>query len=97
MKILDVGCGGGILAEGLARRGATVMAIDPNVELLEVAESRRKRYGLDNLSYHDFLIQDLQGKIGIESSELKSLVFAVFLCYFRGYEKILSLATVFLT
>ena len=61
MKILDVGCGGGILAEGLARRGATVMAIDPNVELLEVAESRRKRYGLDNLSYHDFVIQDLQG------------------------------------
>ena len=60
LTILDVGCGGGILAEGLARRGATVMAIDPNETLLEVAESRRKRYGLDNLSYHDFVIEDLQ-------------------------------------
>lgn len=60
LTILDVGCGGGILAEGLARRGARVMAIDPNETLLEVAESRRKRYGLDNLSYHDFVIEDLQ-------------------------------------
>jgi 2-polyprenyl-3-methyl-5-hydroxy-6-metoxy-1,4-benzoquinol methylase len=28
-KILDVGCGGGILAEALARTGAEVVAIDP--------------------------------------------------------------------
>ena len=60
LTILDVGCGGGILAEGLARRGARVMAIDPNETLLEVAESRRKRYRLENLSYHNIVVEDLQ-------------------------------------
>ena len=35
------------------------MAIDPNGTLLEVAESRRKRYQLENLSYHEFVIEDL--------------------------------------
>lgn len=34
---LDVGCGGGLVAEALARAGADVLAIDPTVELLEVA------------------------------------------------------------
>ena len=28
VKVLDVGCGGGILAESMARRGADVLGID---------------------------------------------------------------------
>lgn len=36
-KILDVGCGGGILSEGLARSGASVTGIDLGGELLSVA------------------------------------------------------------
>ena len=35
--ILDVGCGGGILAEALARRGARVTGIDAAPELVEIA------------------------------------------------------------
>jgi polyprenyldihydroxybenzoate methyltransferase/3-demethylubiquinol 3-O-methyltransferase len=37
LRILDVGCGGGILSEALARMGATVVGIDVNAEGLEAA------------------------------------------------------------
>jgi 2-polyprenyl-6-hydroxyphenyl methylase / 3-demethylubiquinone-9 3-methyltransferase len=37
-KILDVGCGGGILAEGLARHGANVTGIDLAEKSLKVAK-----------------------------------------------------------
>jgi 2-polyprenyl-6-hydroxyphenyl methylase/3-demethylubiquinone-9 3-methyltransferase len=37
-RVVDVGCGGGILSEGLARAGATVLGIDLAEELLEVAD-----------------------------------------------------------
>jgi 2-polyprenyl-6-hydroxyphenyl methylase/3-demethylubiquinone-9 3-methyltransferase len=36
-RVLDVGCGGGLLAEGMARRGARVTGIDLATEALEVA------------------------------------------------------------
>ncbi len=37
-KVLDVGCGGGILAESMARRGAEVMGIDMADKPLRVAQ-----------------------------------------------------------
>lgn len=40
--VLDVGCGGGILAESLARLGGTVTGIDACEESIEVAEQRRQ-------------------------------------------------------
>lgn len=60
VSILDVGCGGGIMAEGFARLGANVTAIDANSELIDVANQRKDRYKLDNLQYLDLLIEDLQ-------------------------------------
>ncbi|KAK6636776.1 hypothetical protein RUM43_010439 [Polyplax serrata] len=39
VKILDVGCGGGILSEPLARIGAEVTGIDPGQKLIEIARS----------------------------------------------------------
>lgn len=36
-KALDVGCGGGLLSESLARLGATVTAVDPSHDLVEAA------------------------------------------------------------
>ncbi len=37
-SVLDVGCGGGLLAEGMARRGAHVTGIDLSPSLLSTAE-----------------------------------------------------------
>ncbi len=37
-RILDVGCGGGLLAEAMARKGAQVVGLDLADELLEVAK-----------------------------------------------------------
>ncbi|CAK1585341.1 unnamed protein product [Parnassius mnemosyne] len=41
-KILDVGCGGGILSEGLAKLGASVTGIDAGKDLIELATEHSK-------------------------------------------------------
>jgi 2-polyprenyl-6-hydroxyphenyl methylase/3-demethylubiquinone-9 3-methyltransferase len=50
VKILDVGCGGGILAESLALEGAIVTGIDMAEAGLEVAKLHFISLGLMNLS-----------------------------------------------
>lgn len=46
-KLLDVGCGGGLLSEAMAQRGAQVTAIDMASESLTVAKSHARESGLD--------------------------------------------------
>lgn len=48
---LDVGCGGGLLTEGLARAGATVVGIDLNEPALEVARRHCLDSGLTGVDY----------------------------------------------
>ena len=45
--VLDVGCGGGFLAEEFARLGCRVTGIDPSWRSLEVAHLHAQREGLD--------------------------------------------------
>lgn len=42
LNILDVGCGGGLLSESLARLGANMTSIDPSPENIHVASSHSK-------------------------------------------------------
>jgi 2-polyprenyl-6-hydroxyphenyl methylase / 3-demethylubiquinone-9 3-methyltransferase len=46
LRVLDVGCGGGLLAEGLAERGARVVAIDMAPENIAAARQHATERGL---------------------------------------------------
>ncbi|MDN5925193.1 MAG: bifunctional 2-polyprenyl-6-hydroxyphenol methylase/3-demethylubiquinol 3-O-methyltransferase UbiG [Xanthomonadales bacterium] len=46
-QVADVGCGGGLLSEALARAGAEVVAIDLGAALIDVARLHRHESGLD--------------------------------------------------
>lgn len=46
LTLLDIGCGGGLLAEPLARLGASVTAIDPAPETINAAQAHATAAGL---------------------------------------------------
>jgi 2-polyprenyl-6-hydroxyphenyl methylase/3-demethylubiquinone-9 3-methyltransferase len=46
-RVLDVGCGGGLLAEALTRAGARVTAVDLAPGMIEVARLHARESGLD--------------------------------------------------
>src|SRR6266852_3056753 len=46
IRILDIGCGGGILCEPLARLGAGVVGADPSLDNIKAAELHAERGGL---------------------------------------------------
>jgi 2-polyprenyl-6-hydroxyphenyl methylase/3-demethylubiquinone-9 3-methyltransferase len=46
-RVLDVGCGGGILSESMARRGAEVMGIDMGEAPLQVANLHKLESGVE--------------------------------------------------
>ena len=59
-KILDVGCGGGILSESMARRGADVTGIDLGTENLKAASLHAEQSNLqDTLRYQHIPVEAL--------------------------------------
>ena len=58
LRILDVGCGAGILAEPLARMGAAVTGIDPSPELIAAARLHAAESGLA-IDYRAATAEDL--------------------------------------
>ncbi|MGI9329863.1 MAG: bifunctional 2-polyprenyl-6-hydroxyphenol methylase/3-demethylubiquinol 3-O-methyltransferase UbiG [Gammaproteobacteria bacterium] len=57
---LDVGCGGGLLTEGLAQRGAnTVMGIDLTEPMLSVARLHAAGSGLTQIEYEQIAAEEL--------------------------------------
>ncbi|WP_353428048.1 bifunctional 2-polyprenyl-6-hydroxyphenol methylase/3-demethylubiquinol 3-O-methyltransferase UbiG [Polynucleobacter sp. MWH-UH19D] len=57
-KVVDVGCGGGILAESISQSGATTTGIDLSEKALKVAELHALEVGA-NLTYRSISAEDL--------------------------------------
>ncbi|MGK0445752.1 MAG: 2-polyprenyl-6-hydroxyphenyl methylase/3-demethylubiquinone-9 3-methyltransferase, partial [Bermanella sp.] len=57
-KVLDVGCGGGILSEAMAQRGATVTGIDMGEAPLKIAKLHALESGL-NIEYQKIPVEEL--------------------------------------
>ena len=58
LKILDVGCGGGLLCEPMARMGAEVTGIDASQVNVKIAEQHAELSGLD-IKYKNVLAEKL--------------------------------------
>lgn len=58
-RVLDVGCGGGILAESMAKRGAEVLGIDMGAAPLAVAQLHAQQTGVKNISYQQIPVEQL--------------------------------------
>ena len=61
-RVLDVGCGGGILAESMAARGARVTGIDMGKEPLQVARLHALESGIE-LSYRQLTVEALADEL----------------------------------
>ena len=57
IKVLDVGCGGGILAEALSKLGAQVTGIDASEQTIGVAQNHSNAIGSD-VSYYQTTIEE---------------------------------------
>jgi 2-polyprenyl-6-hydroxyphenyl methylase/3-demethylubiquinone-9 3-methyltransferase len=61
---LDVGCGAGLLAEPLARLGATVTGIDASPEVIAVAREHAAHMGLA-IDYHAVPVEQIEGQFDL--------------------------------
>lgn len=64
LSALDIGCGGGLIAEPLARLGARVTGIDPGRENIEVARLHAAQSGLQ-IDYRATTVEEL-GQAGLQ-------------------------------
>ena len=58
LTVLDIGCGGGLIAEPLARLGATVTGIDPAERNIAIAKGHAEPQGL-TIDYRASRVEDL--------------------------------------
>ncbi|MFT3956249.1 MAG: bifunctional 2-polyprenyl-6-hydroxyphenol methylase/3-demethylubiquinol 3-O-methyltransferase UbiG [Piscinibacter sp.] len=58
-RVLDVGCGGGILSDAMARRGASVLGIDLASKPLKVAQLHAMEAGTPSISYREVAAEAL--------------------------------------
>jgi 2-polyprenyl-6-hydroxyphenyl methylase / 3-demethylubiquinone-9 3-methyltransferase len=62
-QVLDVGCGGGILSDSMARRGAKVLGIDLAAKPLKVAQLHAMEAGTESVSYREVAAEALAAEM----------------------------------
>jgi 2-polyprenyl-6-hydroxyphenyl methylase/3-demethylubiquinone-9 3-methyltransferase len=62
-RVVDIGCGGGILAESMARRGASVLGIDLATKPLRVAQLHAMEAGVEQLQYREVAAEALAAEM----------------------------------
>ena len=58
-RVLDVGCGGGILSDSMARKGANVLGIDLSTKALRVARLHALEAQIANLQFQEVSVESL--------------------------------------
>lgn len=58
-RVVDVGCGGGILSEAMARQGAEVLGVDLATASLKVAQLHALEQGVSNVRYREIAVEAL--------------------------------------
>jgi len=67
-RILDIGCGTGNVSLACAACGATVIGVDSNAEMLEVAKSKSKKAGLeDKVEWLELGVAEIASRINERS------------------------------
>ena len=86
-QILDVGCGGGILSESMARQGAHVLGLDMGKEPLQVARLHALESGVE-VNYRQDTVEALAERFGVTLQtvrrDVKLLAEAGLLARFHG-------------
>lgn len=58
-RVLDIGCGGGILSDAMARKGALVTGIDLSTKALRVAQLHALEAGTANVDYREISAESI--------------------------------------
>lgn len=61
--VLDVGCGGGILTDAMARKGADVLGVDLATKSLRVAQLHAIEAQTPNVKYREISVEDLAAQV----------------------------------
>jgi 2-polyprenyl-6-hydroxyphenyl methylase/3-demethylubiquinone-9 3-methyltransferase len=62
-RVVDIGCGGGILSDSMARRGAKVLGIDLATKALKVAELHAMEAETPNIEYREVAAEALAAEM----------------------------------
>lgn len=65
LRILDVGCGGGIMSERLGRLGASIVGIDPSQEAINVASLHLPKVLKENVEYRNCELSAVDEKFDV--------------------------------
>ena len=64
-RVLDVGCGGGVLSDAMARRGAQVLGIDLSAKSLKVAQLHALEAGTEVVEYREVSAESLAEELPV--------------------------------